>query len=305
MSELSLRHIRYFVAVAEEAHFGRAAERVGIAQPPLTQQIQKLEQILGEPLFQRRPRVRLTAAGEAFLEGALKVIAQVDQTVADARRAASGASGSLTLGFAASTLLTIVPEAVRRYRHAHPDVDLKLLEMSSASQIAALSDGSIDLGFVRQPGRRFAHLRTELSFSEPLGIVVPSGHRLSGRESIALKEVAQDEFILFPQSVAPGLHGQVMELFYRAGFAPCVVQEAQEWLTIVGLVDAGVGLSIVPASFRRLRWGAVQYIDLAEADVVTTVSLFAPAGVGRPTAQRFVELARAVVGNTCELHSVE
>jgi DNA-binding transcriptional LysR family regulator len=137
MSTLELRHLRYFVAVAEEEHFGRAAERIGIAQPPLTQQIQKLEMIVGERLLDRRPRVRLTSAGQAFLTAARQALGQAEEAVTIARRAASGAYGSLTVGFPASSLLTIVPEAVRRYRECFPDVELKLLEMSTALQITA------------------------------------------------------------------------------------------------------------------------------------------------------------------------
>ena len=162
MSSLELSHLRYFVAVAEEAHFGRAAERIGIAEPPLTQQIQKLETLVGERLFERRPRVRLTSAGEAFLEAARQTLAQAQDAVRAARRAASGACGSLTVGFPASSLLTIVPEAVRRYRECYPDVDLRLLEMSTASQIAALADRKLDVGFLRQPPTEFAELSCDV-----------------------------------------------------------------------------------------------------------------------------------------------
>ena len=302
MIGVELRHLRYFVAVAEEEHFGRAAERVGIAQPPLTQQIQKLEQLLGERLLERRPRVRLTAAGEAFLEGSRIVLAQVERTVLLTQRAAAGASGSLTVGFPASALLAIVPEAVRRYRERYPDVELKLVEMSTSSQISALSEGSLDLGFLRQAAAELAQLKCELSFSEPFAVVVPSGHPLHGRSSVTLSELSKELFVLFPQMVAPGLYRQLMALFQRAAFAPRIVQEAQEWLTIVGLVDAGVGVSIVPASFRRLRWGDVHYIQLAEPGLATTVSLFGPAQAQRPTARQFIEVTRAIIRDTREGH---
>lgn len=300
MTGPELRHLRYFVAVAEEGHFGRAAERVGIAQPPLTQQIQKLEKLLGERLLERRPRVRLTAAGEALLEGSRNVLAQVERTVFLTKRAAAGASGSLTVGFPASALTAIVPEAVRRYRERYPDVELKLVEMSTSFQIRALSDGTLDLGFLRQTAAELTQLKCELSFSEPFAVVVPSGHALHGRSSVTLSELSKELFVLFPQQVAPGLYRQLMDLFQRAGFAPRIAQEAQEWLTIVGLVDAGLGLSIVPASFRRLRWGDVHYVDLAGPELATTVSIFGPAQAQRPTAQQFIEVTRAIVRETYE-----
>jgi DNA-binding transcriptional LysR family regulator len=304
MSGFELRHLRYFVAVAEEGHFGRAAERVGIAQPPLTQQIHKLEAIVGECLFERRPRVRLTPAGEAFLEGARRILAQAEEAVAVTRRAGSGSAGSLTVGFPASALLTIVPDVVRRYHEQYPGVELKLREMSTAAQLEALANRTIDVGFLRQAPTDLGELSCALSFAEPFCVVLPFGHPLAERPNVRLAELGEEPFVLFPQSVAPGLHRQVHELCQSAGFMPRVVQEAQEWLTIVGLVEAGIGLSIVPASFRRLRWGGVQYLGLADAEVTTTVSLVSAAGPARPTALRFIELATHVMSAASDLAQV-
>jgi DNA-binding transcriptional LysR family regulator len=294
MSAIELRHLRYFVAVAEELHFGRAAERLGLAQPPLSQQIQRLEAMVGHRLLERRPRVRLTAAGEALLASSRAALAQADDAVHAARRAGQGLGGVLTVGFPASALLTAVPPLVRRFRQRYPAVELRLRELSTAEQIEALRSGAIDLGFLRET-RDAPDLTTELVLREPFVAVLPGEHPLTAEPALNLAQLSQEPFVLFPQRVAPGLHAQVFELCRRAGFTPQTVQVAQEWLTIVGLVDAGVGVSLVPASFERLRWGDVQYRPLNDADVETTLSLARAPGAGHPACNNFVAIAREAV----------
>jgi DNA-binding transcriptional LysR family regulator len=291
---LELRHLRYFVAVAEELHFGRAATRLGMAQPPLSQQIQRLESIVGHELFVRRPRVALTAAGESFLRTARETLDRVSRGVADARRFAEGQRGELHLGFAASALTTPFPAIVRRYRQAYPGVRLDLRELSTAEQLEALRRGAIDAGVVRESGSA-EELRKLPLLREPFVAVLPPRHRARRRRPIPLAEFAEEPFVLFPREVATTLYDEVMDLCRSAAFTPRVVQEAREWMTIVGLVEAGLGVSLVPASFARLRWGGVAYQELTGSRMRTSIFLCVPRVDCRPTALALFETAKEEV----------
>lgn len=295
MTDLELRHLRYFVAVAEELSFSRAAERLGMAQPPLSQQIQRLEAMLGHPLFERRPRVRLTTAGEELLVTARRVLAQVDQGVEAARRAARGELGTVTVGFAASMILSVLPEAVRAFRKGFPGVTLQLRELSSAAQIEALREGRIDVAFLREPAAADKALRFEPIARETFVAVLPPDHPLAARERIPLAALAGEPFVHFPRAVAPWLYDRILTLCHEAGFHPRVSQEAQEWLTIVGLVEAGVGVSLVPESFRKLQWGEVAYRALDAAGGQSSILLGWRADGERPEVQAFLRAAREVV----------
>jgi DNA-binding transcriptional LysR family regulator len=293
--QLELRHLRYFVVTAEELHFGRAAARLGIAQPALSQQVGRMEALLGCALFTRRPRVALTPAGLALLDTARRALAQVRQGVEATRRAGRGEAGVLTVGFAASVMLSVLPAVIRAYRERHPGVELRLREMSTSAQVQALRDGTIDVGFLREPWPDEA-IFCEPVVREPYVAVLPPEHPLTGRPRIPLAELAGEPFVHFPREVAPTLHDQVMALCRAAGFAPRVVQVAQEWLTIVGLVESGLGVSLAPASFRRLRWGGVRYVPLSPRGLLTTVALCRPRGVVSPTVEGFVRVAREAAG---------
>lgn len=279
------------MAVAEEGHFGRAAERLGIAQPPLSQQIQALEQRIGQPLFERRPRVCLTAAGALFLEAARRALGAAESAVEVARRAGRGELGALTVGFPASALPAVVPPVVRRFRELYPQVELRLRELSTAEQILALEEAAIDVGFLREAPAEAASLICDGIYRERYVAVLPAEHHLNTKESVALRDLAEEPFVLFPPRVAPGLHQQVQALCQGAGFTPRTVQEAQEWLTIVGLVDAGMGVSLVPGSFRRLQWGDVQYRELADRGAVTSLWICRRPAPASPTAANFVRIA--------------
>ncbi|HEU4559862.1 MAG TPA: LysR family transcriptional regulator [Longimicrobium sp.] len=292
-----LRHLRYFVAVAEELHFGRAAERLGIQQPPLTQQIQRLEKLVGAQLLVRRPRVMLTPAGQVLLEHARRLLAQAGRGVDEARRAARGDAGVLSVGFAASTLPTLLASAIRAFRHAAPAVELRLRELPSAALPAALRDGTIDVGVAREPPPEEG-IACEVLLHEELVAVLPPGHPLAGSGPIALARLAREPFVHFHRAVAPGLWDRVAALCRAAGFTPAIVQEAHEWLTIVGLVEAGLGVTLAPASFRRLRWGGAAYAELSEpADRTTTVALCHRDADLPPAAARFADVLRETAKN--------
>ncbi|MET0621431.1 MAG: LysR substrate-binding domain-containing protein [Pyrinomonadaceae bacterium] len=290
--KVELRHLRYFAAVAEELHFGRAAERLGIAQPPLSQQIKSLEELVGYTLFERRPQVRLTPAGEALLEVARRTLSQIEEGLSSTRRVGRGEAGRITVGFAASILTTALPEILRTYRERFPGVELRLRELSSAAQTAALSDGGIDVGFVREAVEHGAGLICEPILREEFVAVLPPAHRLAKRQELPLGELAGEPFVHFPRAVAPALYDQVGDACRRAGFQPRVVQEAQEWLTILGLVEAGLGVSLVPDSFRRLRWGGVQYRPLAPPREFTDVFVCRREAEPAPAVAPLIEIAR-------------
>lgn len=297
MHNIELRHLRYFVAVAEDLSFSRAAERLGMAQPPLSQQIQRLETLVGHPLFERRPRVRLTPAGEAFLLAARRALAQVEQGVEATHRAARGEIGTVTVGFAASMILGLVPEVVRAFRKRFPGVDLQLRELSSAAQVQALRDGQIDVGLVREPFPTDKELRFETVGGESFVAVLPPEHPLAGQRRIPLTALAEEPFVHFPRQVAPGLYDRILTLCQDAGFHPRVVQEAHEWLTIVGLVEAGMGVSLVPESFRKLKWGKVVYRPLTlegGAGARYAITLCWRADGERPAVEAFLHTCRDV-----------
>lgn len=213
--KVEFRHLRYFLAVAEERSFSRAAVGLGIAQPPLSQQIKRLEELVGQRLLERRPEVRLTAAGESLAASARKLISQLDHNLGEAERAGRGYSGTLTIGFPASAVVTWFPQAIRRFGELYPDVTLRLKEFSSAEQASALGRGAIDVGFLRG-AISDGEIHCEPVLEEPFMAVLPNAHRLSRRRTLDLNELADDKFIMFPRSVAPALWDEVSAIFRRA-----------------------------------------------------------------------------------------
>lgn len=288
---VELRHLRYFVVVAEELHFGRAAKRLSMAQPPLSQQIARLETLVGYPLLERKPRVALTEPGRVLLAAARRTLQSVAHGVDATRRAGRGETGMLTVGFAASAMLTALPDVFRAYRSRFPQVELRLREMSTSAQMEGLRVGAIDAGFLREPAEH-PDVITEPVLREPFVAALPPEHPLRAAGSLSAAALADQPFVLFPRSVAPTLYDQVIAVCRAAGFHPRQVQEAQEWLTIVSLVDAGLGVSLVPASFQRLRWGGVTYHPLEPAGDDTTIALCRRREEATPVLDSFVRIVR-------------
>lgn len=290
---MELRHLRYFVAVAEELHFGRAADLLGISQPPLSQQIQALEQELGVRLFERSNRhVALTDAGRLFLEETRQTLAQVSKSVDVVRRAEQGEIGELQIGFTASApFVSIIPRAVFAFRQAFPAVHLDLQEMTSSQVCQALMDKKLQIGMIR-PLELPAELDAVELLSEPLVALLHAGHPLAGEQDggLALAELADQPFVFFPRSYGTGLYGQLFSLARQAGFTPRITQEAHEALTIIGLVAAGLGVSVLPASFRRIRIDGVVFRTLTDADATTAVWLVKRRQERSPLAQAFIDL---------------
>src|SRR5579862_2383821 len=230
---MELRQLRYFVAVAEELHFRRAAERLHISQPPLSHQIHQLETEMGCLLLARtRRRVELTPAGAAFLRDARAILAELDTAVATARSIATGQSGRLRINFVGSALLSLVPGTVQRFREDRPGVEVELRERATVDQVRAVLDGVVDLGLVRPPIEDHAALRVQAVLREPSVAAVPAGHPLAGRDSLRLADVAPEPLVLFPRDQAPGLHDLIISALAGTGAAPRVVQYAPETQTI-------------------------------------------------------------------------
>ncbi|HCW1101604.1 LysR family transcriptional regulator [Pseudomonas aeruginosa] len=290
---MELRHLRYFIAVAEELHFGRAAERLGISQPPLSQQIQALEEEIGARLFGRtNRRVELTDAGRLFLDESRQVLAQVDKAVLLARRAHLGELGELKIGFTSSAPFTsTIPSSIHAFRKAYPDVHLDLQEMSSRQVLKALLEESLQVGVIRPLALPDAVHWVEL-FREPLVAVLRADHPLAAgsEDGLAIAALAEEPFVFFPRSYGTGLYDQVIALTRQAGFSPRIAQEASEAMTIIGLVSAGLGVSILPASFRRTRVDGVVYRTLSDPEATTAVWLVRRQNEGSPLALSFIDL---------------
>ena len=288
-SRLELRHLRYFRQVVEELHFGRAAARLAVAQPTLSVQIRQLEQIVGARLFERHTRqVSLTDAGRVLDEAARRILRELDTAVEATRQAQAGHVGVLRVGFGPTLMLSTPAHVVRTFRQRHPGVRVDLRELPTGEQMAALVRGELDVGFVRG-AEGDPRLRMERFAREPLVIALPRDHRLAGTVRVPLSALADDPWVLFPRPVAPLLHERVMALCERAGFRPTVVQESREVYTTVGLVGAGVGVTIVPDTVRRMAWNGVVYKEIPRASV--GVSLVRATGPARPVVEAFLAVA--------------
>lgn len=258
---MELRHLKYFIAVAEELHFSRAASRLNIAQPPLSQQIRQLEQELGFPLLLRnKHHVELTEAGKVFLEEARSILAYTEQATLAARQAHQGATGKLVLGFVGSATYSIVP-LLQSYRLKFPSVNLVLYQMKRENQLQALHDRRIDAGVVRTPFTS-PSLAYEVMQREPFAIALPENHSLAKRKSVRIEELRNEPFIIPSRRNGSNYHSEVIRLCYQAGFCPHITLEAPEILTVVAFVSAGMGVAIVPASFRTQQNKGVVYFEL-------------------------------------------
>ncbi|MCE0462959.1 LysR family transcriptional regulator [Pseudomonas uvaldensis] len=290
---MELRHLRYFIAVAEELHFGRAALALGISQPPLSQQIQALEQEIGARLFERtNRRVELSEAGRLFLEEARRVLAQVDKAADVARRAQLGELGELKIGFTSSAPFnSTIPQAIFTFRQRYPAVHLTLREMSSTQVADALMDETIEVGIMRPLPLPDSLGVIELSH-EPLVAVLSAKHPLAqgNEKGLFLSALAQEPFVFFPRSYGSGLYAQLLNLARDAGFSPHFAQEAGEAMTIIGLVAAGLGVSVLPASYQRMRIDGVIYLPLLDPAAVSAVWLVQRKDQRSPMAKGFVAL---------------
>jgi DNA-binding transcriptional LysR family regulator len=265
MKTPELRQLRHFVAVAERLHFGRAAAALHISQPPLSRSIRDLEERLGATLLARtRRRVELTPAGSHFLEEAKRLLLQLERAVLDAGSMAAGYSGRLRLGFVSLADYGVLPGLLKAYKAARPGIALALREMLSPEQAVALTAGELDFGLLLPPvAGDLEHIVVQ---RERFLAALPSGHRLARKRGrLAMRELAQESFVMVPRAIAPGLYDIVAGLAARAGFSPQVAQEAIQMQTVVSLVSSGLGVAIVPTSVANLGRRGVAYRELADA----------------------------------------
>ena len=294
---IDLRRLRYFVAVAEHLHFGRAAQTLAVSQPPLSRQIQALEDDLGTPLLTRTQRsVKLTTAGAALLPEAKRLLRQAEALREQAGRAARGETGSLSLGFISTAAYNVLPELLMAYRRAHPGVKLSLQESTTDVQTALLRSGDLDVGLVLPPVDDPA-IEYRPLFRDRLIVALPASMKEfhgSASGGIAIRSLAQAPFVLFPRKAAPGFHDQIVGFCQRAGFSPRVEQEATQMQTIVSLVAGGMGVALVPSTMSQLQRTGVVYRQLADKAPEFEMGLAWKRGSALATAQAFIALAQSL-----------
>jgi DNA-binding transcriptional LysR family regulator len=291
---IELRHLRYFIAVAEELHFGRAAERLHIAQPPLSMQIKQLESELGFQLFHRTKRsVQLTEAGQVFFEESQKILRQLNQAIQTGRQVSRGEVGQLVIGFVSSAAYNVLPDILRTFHTSVPDVKLELHELTTDQQLQWLRENRLDIGLLRPPIEDDA-FETEIIFQEALAIALPETHAFATHTAISLSDLAREAFIIFPRTLAPGLYDQMISLCQQGGFSPNVVQEAIQMQTIISLVAAEMGVAIVPLSLQNLQRRGVVYKPLREETPQAAIVLIYKKDDPTPSVQRFLHIARQV-----------
>lgn len=262
---MEFRHLRYFLVLAEELHFGRAARRLSISQPPLSLNIQQLEASIGARLLTRNSKqVALTAAGRAFVPAARALIEQAAQAAHLARDVGQGMAGSLTIGFAGTMLYSGLPRILEQFQLRHPLLRLLLRELSSSEQLIELAHDRLDLGFVHTT-RVPPELSQTLVASQPFVCCLPSGHALARKRSLALVALQGEPFAVVSRSVSPDYHERILAICLEAGFYPEMRYELRHWLSVVSLVSQGMGVALVPAALRQSAMAGTAFVPLNTA----------------------------------------
>lgn len=293
---MELRHLRHFVALAEEEHFGRAAERVFVVQQALSNSVRNLEEEVGVPLVLRTTRrVQLTPAGQEFLVGARETLALAGQTVERARRAARGEVGRLTVGFVSGLAFGGLPEIVRRFRELYPNVSVDLRELTAQEQESSLRGGQIDVGLMLLPVRA-PNLDSRPLWRQPLVAALPTGHPLARKRRLKISDLAPEPFVFFPRQLRATYFDQVMRWCAGAGFTPNVVQEAIEIPTLLSLVAAGVGVFLPIEFFNRLSLPGVVYRPVEDAPLVDIMAVWRRDEGRNPVVRAFLSVAEEMLG---------
>lgn len=297
---MELRHLRYFLAVAEEGHVTRAAERLGIQQPPLSQQIQALESELNLQLFKRLPRgMELTEAGRSFLADTRNILAQVSKAQARAQRTARGEQGVISIGFTSSALFhPVIPNSIRIFRERYPLINLVLEELGTVELIDGLRSESIDIAFIRSPAPEPRGLNIHPLLEEPMLVALPDNHPYavppSGADDagLTIDKLAKEPLILYRRRAGAGLYDAIFAAYHKAGFVPQVVQEAPQILSTLNLVAAGLGYTIVPESLCQVQIQGVAYRSIEnETELIAPINL-ATRTTPRAAVRHFTDLVR-------------
>lgn len=292
---LELRHLHAFIAIAEERHFGKAARRLRVAQPALSQQLQRMEALLSVKLFKRTSRnVELTEAGAALLPNARALLADAARAETLTKRAALGEVGSIRMAFIASGAFAILPDILSRFRKAFPDVAIEFYDGPLEAPIDRLENGSLDVAIVRDPEPDH-RVRARTLLKERICAVLPTTHPLAGRKRIDVSALAEDNFVMFPRLRAPRLFDKLVGLCDQAGFAPRIVSEAAEWQVLASLVAANVGVTLAPESVRRMPREGVSYVALTSNERLANLTLLYSVDRVTPVTTAFIQIARDAV----------
>ena len=262
---MELRHLRYFVVLADELHFGRAAQRLAMTQPPLSFNIKQLETSLGVTLFDRSSKgVKLTPAGDSFRESALRLLAEADQARTLARQVAAGTTSKVRVGFVGSMLFRGLPERLKDFQRTHPEVQIQLTELNSAEQLDAIARGQLDVGFVHTS--RILHgMKRFMYMSEPFVCCLPQGHPAAGLPQIDLRQLNGEAFILFSRGASPDYFERILALCAEQGLQPLVKHEVRHWLSVVSLVAKGMGIAVVPDALRGAGIANVAFVPIGDS----------------------------------------
>lgn len=289
---IETRLLNSFICVAEELHFGRAAQRLHIAQPALSRQIKMLEERLGVLLFERTQRnVSLTPAGDLFLKRAYGITDDIARAAADALRASRGETGRLAIGFIHSSTYSVTPAILDTFHSRYPDVELDLHELTIWDQLRALQDNVIDVGILR-PTVNDSKLGSYVFRDEHFVIVVPESHQFSKRERVSLNEVSGEEFVIFSQRNSPLFHSRIIRMCEVAGFVPMVRQQAIQIHTVLGLVRARMGIAIVPEVARNLHMPGLSFLEIEDRPPPVHVSLSWRKSDRSPMLAAFIDITR-------------
>lgn len=289
---MKMHQLRYFVAVAEELHFGRAALRESVSQPPLSLQIKKLEQELDVKLFERtKRRVAMTAAGAAFLPEARAILSATSHAEHVAKQAHRGEIGQVRIGFVHSASFGYLPALIGPFRQAFPKIEIRLFEMTVSEQIAALEKGRIDVGIIRPPIEH-PDLSSFNVLQEPFNVVVSSDHHLATDTSVELAKLADEDFVFYPKHRSPAFYQQLMTMCSSRGFLPRTVVEANTMYTAIGLVGTGAGVAIVPKSVSCIAIPSVRYLTLDDQKEWAELALVFAHERSTKCTKQLVEFAR-------------
>ena len=293
---MELRHLRYFIAVAEELHFTKAAERLHIAQPPLSQQIQQLEAELKVKLFHRQTKrqVQLTEAGKVFLQEAYQLLVQLETAVALTQRIGRGQTGRLRIGFTSLVIYDLLPLILQEFHAQFQEVELVLRELTTSQQEQALRDSLIDVGFAHPPLEDDT-LSYKCIHKQTLVVALPSTHSLAQPEQISVRSLLNEPLIVFPRYLAPGLYDRIMSLFEQENCQPNITQLAIQMQTIIALVSARMGVAITPSSLQNLQRPGVTYRPIVEqVPVIETAVIWQPESL-TPILENFLQLTQKLI----------
>jgi DNA-binding transcriptional LysR family regulator len=296
---MELRQIRSFLSIAETLHFGRTAELIHLSQPALSLQIKALEEEVGVRLFERnRRKTTLTPAGLAFRDDAAAALSQLEQAMRSARLAANGKLGLLRIGFISTVGSEIVPNIVRQFRELNSEVEFSLRAVPTADQVQMLESGSLDIGFFRLPIGGHSALEVVTVHRERFVLVVPASHKLAKRKRVRLSEVAGQNFVLYERTYAPGFHDLIIGMLRDARIVPNISQTAAELSMLISLVDAHMGVAILPASAAQHSVASVIACDIVDKIPMSEIGMAVRKGTRAPVVDNFRSLALKILGHS-------